>query len=54
MKKLHPKLAKVKYEENEDSILVYSSGTAPDEGTSEASDNIADPRWEALKNLRKN
>jgi uncharacterized metal-binding protein YceD (DUF177 family) len=56
MKKLHPKLAKGHYEENEEGILVYSSGTDSEEensGTPDSEDSI-DPRWQILKNLRDN
>jgi uncharacterized protein len=56
MKKLHPKLAKGHYEENEDGILVYSSGTVSEDDTSETpgSEDPIDPRWQILKNLRDN
>jgi hypothetical protein len=56
MKKLHPKLAKGRYEQNEDGLLVYSSGSTG-EGEPEStpdSDEPIDPRWQILKNLRDN
>jgi uncharacterized metal-binding protein YceD (DUF177 family) len=56
MKKLHPKVAKDHYEENEEGILVYSSGTTPEEDTThtpDSEDNL-DPRWQILKNLKDN
>lgn len=56
MKKLHPKLAKGHYEENEEGILVYSSGTSSgddDSGMPDSADSI-DPRWQILKNIRDN
>jgi uncharacterized metal-binding protein YceD (DUF177 family) len=56
MKKLHPRLAKGHYEENEEGILVYSSGTDPGDALTDspAADEPADPRWQILKNLRDN
>ncbi len=56
MKKLHPKLAKGHYEENEEGILVYSSGNASEDDTTDTpdSEDSIDPRWQILKNLRDN
>ncbi len=56
MKKIHPRLAGEKYEENEEGILVYRS--AGEEGGAEGDDSPesdeVDPRWQILKNLPKN
>ena len=56
MKKLHPKLAKGHFEENEEGILVYSSGTTGevDSESTPDSDEPMDPRWQILKNLKDN
>jgi uncharacterized metal-binding protein YceD (DUF177 family) len=56
MKKLHPKLAKDRYEENEHGILVYSSGASSEDTTPDTpdSEDSVDPRWQILKNLRNN
>jgi uncharacterized metal-binding protein YceD (DUF177 family) len=55
MKKLHPKLANQQYQETDEEILVYSSGTSSPESDDSAggAEDVADPRWEILKNLKK-
>lgn len=54
MKKLHPKFAHEKYEENEEGILVYRSETAPEEDVQPTEEEDIDPRWKILKNLNNN
>jgi uncharacterized metal-binding protein YceD (DUF177 family) len=57
MKKIHPRLAGEKYEENEEGILVYRSLSDSDsEETDDDPDSgeDVDPRWQILKNLPKN
>jgi uncharacterized metal-binding protein YceD (DUF177 family) len=51
MKKLHPRLAQSELQENEEGILVYSSGEAAGEDT-EQTDEAVDPRFNILKKLK--
>jgi hypothetical protein len=51
MKKLHPRLAQADLQENEEGILVYSSGEATSEAP-EQTDEAVDPRFNILKKLK--
>jgi uncharacterized metal-binding protein YceD (DUF177 family) len=51
MKKIHPKLADQKYEETEDTLLVYRSAA---ENNDDDTEDTGDPRWEALRKLNEN
>nr|WP_262921654.1 DUF177 domain-containing protein [Pontibacter ruber] len=55
MKKLHPRFVEEleEDEDNDEDILIYSSGKAGDDkGTDEGDDDEdIDPRWDALRNL---
>lgn len=52
MKKLHPKLAQAEYQENEEGILVYSSGEAATDDESAEANEAIDPRFDILKKLK--
>jgi len=52
MKKLHPRFQDEESEDDGEGKLVYSSLTASEETTKE-DDSSVDPRWEALKKLKK-
>jgi len=48
-KRLHPRFSDESTENDEEGLLVYSSGTSNSEGETESDEN--DPRWDILKNL---
>lgn len=52
MKKLHPRLAGSEYQENEEGILVYSSGELAREEKAGQEDEATDPRFNILKKLK--
>jgi uncharacterized protein len=52
MKKLHPKFQEEEWDDEEDSILIYSSETDILEEDSNIDEENIDPRWQALKKLK--
>ncbi|GAB4400271.1 MAG: DUF177 domain-containing protein [Microscillaceae bacterium] len=54
MKRLHPRYQEEALADEETETLVYQSGAAQEEVPEAESPAQADPRWEALKKLRKN
>ncbi|NJL14081.1 MAG: DUF177 domain-containing protein [Microscillaceae bacterium] len=54
MKRLHPRYQEEAQADEENETLVYQSGGEPEATTETAPPAQADPRWEALKKLKKN
>lgn len=54
MKKLHPDFEEEEEDEDVELELVYSSEDEETEEEEATDDEIMDPRWEALKNIKKN
>jgi uncharacterized protein len=53
MKKLHPRFKDAEYQENEEGILIYSSGPAEESAEDkDIPEDDIDPRWKILKKLK--